>query len=213
MDWSKLLKRARTLTDALMVTHLARELVFQAGAFAPGLHILAKGIVVRGGYVAGRPQPVALARSGDIIGIEAWLSDDIPCYRGFARALTNVEALFVPSEPWKEAMAEPRFLGLALAQVAEQVLAEETLLQHRGQPESALAWLIWRWGELEDGWHHLPTSSSFIATLLGFSRNTVREALAHLSELGIVEFDNGEIRGDGEGLHALLEGELTASPR
>jgi CRP-like cAMP-binding protein len=210
-----LIAEVAALPGTLIVTHRPGDLIFQDGAFAAGVYLVAEGLVAVGGSGPGAPRPVALAGRGDLLGLEAWRSEPSPRYQGFARALTPATLLFATADAWARAMDRPPFRELVLSALAELVLDRRTLALHRDHPELALAWTLVRWGERTDGEGQvrLSISAATLASILGVSRNALRQAVARLSDLAAAHQVNGHIVGDTRRLHELLAESLTASAR
>lgn len=216
LTWQRLQAEVASLPESLTVLHRAGDLVFQEGAFAPGVSLVTEGLVVLGGQTSGAPRPVALARPGDLLGLEAWGDDQPPRYRGFARALTDTMLLFAPTHAWTRALERPAFRSLVLATLADLVLSEQTLALRRDRPEHAVAWALLRWGlkdERDKDCLHLPVPPATLAQVLGLTRTTLRQAVAQLADLGIVEAVNGHLVGSAPRLREILGEPVTASAR
>ncbi|MBC7093685.1 Crp/Fnr family transcriptional regulator [Candidatus Bipolaricaulota bacterium] len=210
----RLLAELQALPGTLEVHYGAGELIFQEGAFAAGVYVVAEGLVIRGGYVLGTSQPVAVAGPGDLLGVETWRLDIPPRYWGFARALTAAILRFAPAGVWKEALEQERFRDLVLSILAESVLDWHTLALYREHAERVLAWFLLRWGQDDGDQVRLPVSTTLLASLLGLSRHTVRQALTQLAGMGAVGQADGEIVGNRDRLRAVLgEAALIGSPR
>ncbi len=210
-----LISEVANLPGTLVVTHQPGDLIFQDGAFAAGVYLVAEGLVAVGGYAPGVSRAVALAGPGDLVGLEAWRSATPPRYQGFARALIAATLLFATADAWARALDRPPFRELVLSALAELVLDRWTLALHRDQPERALAWTLVRWGERTDGEGRvrLAIPAATLASILGVSRNALRQAVNRLAELDAARSVNGHLVGDLRRLHELLEESLTASAR
>ncbi|MFH1609471.1 MAG: Crp/Fnr family transcriptional regulator [Candidatus Bipolaricaulota bacterium] len=210
----RLLAELQALPGTLEVHYGAGELIFQEGAFAAGVYVVAEGLVIRGGHVLGTSQSVAVAGPGDLLGVEAWRLDIPPRYWGFARALTAAILPFAPAGVWKEALEQERFREMVLSSLAERVLDWYTLALYREHPERVLAWFLLRWGQNDGDKVRLPLFTAILSSLLGLSRHTLRQALNRLSALRAVEQADGEIVGDRDRLRGVLgEAALIGSPR
>jgi CRP-like cAMP-binding protein len=210
-----LIAEVAALPGTLVVPHHPGDLIFQDGAFAAGVYLVAEGLVTVGGYAPGTPRPVALAGRGDLLGLEAWRSEPAPRYQGFARALTAATLLFATADAWSRALDRPPFRELVLSALVELVLDRRPLALYRDRPELALAWTLIRWGEKTDGEGQVRLSipAATLASILGVSRNAVRQAVARLSDLDAAQQVNGHIVGAIRRLHGLLEESATASAR
>ncbi|MFO8034902.1 MAG: Crp/Fnr family transcriptional regulator [Candidatus Bipolaricaulota bacterium] len=214
MDGHKqtLVQEVKAMTDALSVGYHPGELIYQAGAFAAGIHLVESGLVMLGVYSSGEARPVGLSAPGDLLGVEAWRSNGTPQHSGFARALTKAEVLFAPTESWSEALADESLRSLVLSQLAEAVLDWQSMALRRNEPEYTLAWVLLRWGVEQDGMRALPVSLTLLADLLAISRHTMRQVVSQLEERQVVVAQPGAIVGDPSRLLEFLERELTASP-
>lgn len=203
------------LPGTLLVPHRAGDLIFQDGAFAAGIYLVSKGLVMVGGYVPDEPRAVAVAGRGDLLGLEAWRSMIPPRYEGFARALTETELLFATADAWSRALDRPPFRELVLATLADLILDQRTLALHRSRPERALAWALVRWGEAVagQGLVRFEIPAAILASVLGVSRSTLRQAVRWLADQGVAQQENGHIVGHLARLQDLLEETLTASLR
>lgn len=212
--WQRLQAEVASLPESLTVVHRAGDLVFQEGAFAPGVSLVTEGLVVLGGQTFGAPRPVALARPGDLLGLEAWGEDQPPRYRGFARALTDTTLLFAPTHAWTRALDRPGFRSLVLAALADLILAEQALALHRDRPDHAVAWALLRWGLPEEKDRlHLPVPAATLSQVLGLTRTALRQAVAQLAELGAAEAVDGHLVGHTPRLKEILGEPVTASAR
>ncbi|GAB4306879.1 MAG: hypothetical protein Kow0097_06680 [Candidatus Bipolaricaulota bacterium] len=211
----RLVEEVKGLPGTLVVTHRPGDLIFQDGAFASGVYLVAEGLVLVGGYAPRASRAVALAGPGDLVGLEAWRSAPLPRYSGFARALTPTTLLFATTDAWARALDRPPFRELVLSALARLVLDRWTLALHRDQPERALAWMLVRWGERADGGGEvrLAVPAATLTSILGVSRNALRQAVTRLGELDAARSVNGHLVGDLRRLHDLLEESLTASAR
>jgi len=208
---ARLLESVERIPGALSISYNAGELLFQVGAFAAGVYVVERGVVMQGLYRQGKPVPTSLYAPGDAVGIESWLDEPAPRYRGFARALTAVRVQFVSTQDWAQALASPEFRGLLLDYLARAWLNREVLHSLVSEPERALAWLLWRWGEPVSGRLVLPANTSLIAHLIGCSRNAAGKALEILVQEGAVEIANGSLVGFPQALRPYFEGALITS--
>lgn len=208
---ARLLESVRRIPGALSIGYNAGELLFQVGAFAAGVYVVEKGIVIQGLYQHGKPVPTSLCAPGDVVGFESWLAESTPRYRGFARALTAVRVQFVSTQDWAQALASPKFRSLLLDYLAKAWLNREVLHSLVNEPEKALAWLLWCWGEPKSGRLVLPANTSLIAHLIGCSRNAVGKALEILAQKGTVEIADGSLVGSPQALWLLFEWAPTTS--
>ena len=214
MPQDGVLEAVKRIPGALEIRYDAGELLFQAGAFAAGVYVVEDGLVVRGFYREGNATPAFLAAPGDLVGVEAWMAEPAPRYRGFARALTPTRVWFVSFQDWAEALACFEFQKLLLDRLARALLNREVLRSLVGEPERALAWLLWHWGEPKSGRLRLPANASLLASLIGCSRNAVGRALEILLQEGAVELESGWVVSFPEALRAYFSEEaVTASLR
>lgn len=211
-DKARLLEHVRAMPDALAVRYHPGELIYQARAFAAGVHLVETGLIMLGVYSQGESRPIGLCSAGDLLGVEAWHGNGTPQHRGFARALTEAEVLFAPTGSWNEALADDNLRSIVLSQLAQAVLDWQTMALRHNEPEHALAWVLLRWGIEQEGTHLLPVSLTLLADLLAVSRHTVRQALNQLEQREIAELQDGAVVGDTSRLKAFLEQELIASP-
>ncbi|HEU68200.1 MAG TPA: hypothetical protein ENN53_03150, partial [Candidatus Acetothermia bacterium] len=143
--------------------------------------------------------------------METWRSEAAPRYQGFARALTAATLLFATADAWARALDRPPFRDLVLSALADLVLDRRTLALHRAGPERALAWTLVRWGERTDGKEQVQLASpaATLASILGVSRNALRQAVSRLVELDAAQLVNRRLLGNLRRLHEVLEGDLT----
>ncbi len=209
----ELLHKLRAMPDALSVHYHPGELIYQAGAFAAGIHLVENGLVMLGTYSGGEARPVGLSAPGDLLGVEAWRSNGTPQHSGFARALTEAQVLFSPTESLNASLADEELRSLVLSQLAEAVLDWQSMASRRTEPENTLAWFLLRWGMEQGGRHYLPLSLTVLAELLSVSRHTVRQVLNQLEAQGILEVQDGALIGDPATIHEFVQQQvLTASP-
>lgn len=206
-----LLEAVKGIPGALEIGYGAGELLFQAGAFAAGVYVVEAGLVVRGFYHEGNATPAFLAAPGDLVGVEAWMAEPAPRYRGFARALTPTRVWFVSFQDWAEALACSEFQKLLLDQLARAFLNREVLHSLVGEPERALAWLLWRWGEPKSDRLRLPANTSLLSSLIGCSRSAVGKALGILLREGVVEIKSGWLLGTREALKTYFSEEAATA--
>jgi len=204
-----LLGAVKRIPGTLEIGYNAGELLFQVGAFAAGVYVVEDGVVMQGFYREGNPNLAFLAVPGDLVGVEAWLDEPTPRYQGFARALTPTRVWFVSSQDWAEALACFEFQKLFLDYLAKAFLNRAVLHSLVGEPERALAWLLWCWGEPKSGRPRLPANTSLLASLIGCSRNAVGKALEILLQEGAVELESGWLVGFPEALRTYFFEEAT----
>ncbi|MGC9530262.1 MAG: Crp/Fnr family transcriptional regulator [Candidatus Bipolaricaulaceae bacterium] len=210
----RLLEAVERCPETLATSYDAGELIYQQGAFAAGVYVVAAGAVVCSRRASGEVQPLSLAGCGDLVGLEAWHPGGLPRYRGSARAVAPTRTLFMTTEQWEEAMDEPPFRKCVLVYLADWLEAErEARLWLRDAPKG-IAWLLLRCGIRRDGGLWLPCSTGLLADLLGVSRTTVRKAVDAMVEQDLVETEDGGLRGAEEPLRDFLYPRvLIGSPR
>lgn len=202
---TKLLESVKGIPGTLSISYNAGELLFQVGAFAAGIYVVEQGIVVQGIYHQGEPVPTSLRAPGDVVGVESWLAESPPRYRGFARALTAVRVRFVSTQDWVQALTSPQFRERLFDYLAKAWLNREVLHSLAGEPERALVWLLWCWGESKSDQLVLPANTSLIAHLIGCSRNAVGKALQILVREGTLEITNGLLVSSVPALRRFFE--------
>lgn len=216
-DWKekrRLIVAVQSLPGVLTIDYGPGELLFQEGAFAAGVSLVAQGLVICGRYILGESVPTSLAGPGDLLGVEAWLPRGPARYCGYARANSAVRTLFLNTEGWRAGFEQPELRELVLGALATAALDNEMIRGLRGRPDKALAWLLWRWGEPTAGGLRLPAATALLASLIGESKNAIRKALWTLSQEGLVNLEGGSVWAHPEALHTYLFGaSLTGSPR
>lgn len=172
---------AYRVPGVLPVSYATRELIFPAGGFASGVHLVTRGLV--GLYAPSAKEKVAfhVLRSGDLLGLEAWLFPERPQYLATARALTDVDLLFFPPPVWTKVLEDPEFQRLLFAAIAQTWKGMVTKSIYQLEAKSAVAWAFQHWGEPTPQGLRLPLSLGLLAQVLNLSRTTVKLALQRLN--------------------------------
>lgn len=172
--------RAQNLPGVLSVKYQAGELVFPEGGFAAGVYLVAQGLV--GLFRTRGYQNVCLFVAGpeDLFGLEAWLNQGRPQYRAAARALTDVNLLFLPLPVWEKAVEDEEFRKLVFSHLAQMWLDALERGAHKADAQAAILWAFQRWGQEIPEEVQLPLNTSVLAVALGLSRTAVKQAVARL---------------------------------
>ena len=185
------------------------EVIFRDGDAAPGLFVVAKGLVrVYKLAPSGKEHVLHLAGPGMTFAEVAVLGD-FPC-PAFAEALEESACILLPAEPFMRALREDHRLSLQiLSSMALWVKSLVSLLEGivlRDAAGRVAGYLLH--AHMEQGASvSLPSLKKYIASHLNLTSETLSRTLRQLREERLIrEDENGLVILDAAGLKGIAEG-------
>jgi CRP-like cAMP-binding protein len=201
-DPLKILELAKDWPGVLLVSYGSGELIFPEGGFAIGVYLVERGLVGLFPSATSQKPGLYLARPGEFLGLEAWLSAERPRYQAAARALTKTQLLFFPPAVWEKALEDKEFRKLVFASLGDMWRRFLTEKFSKADTQNAVLWAFQEFGEETSQGFSLPLSPGLLAQALGISRTKLKQALA---SLGVAQ--------DGDFLVLPKKPALTGSPQ
>ena len=209
----------------LPVRYEKGDLIFQEGEFASGIYIICQGMVRVGKYYQGKRLTLKLLKAGELLGMEALVSERPVIRPNYAQAVEPTEVAFLEKKAFLEFCQEHPAI---ISSLCRKALEEITILQRKlvqsvlAPADERVAAILLELGEIcgEETGSGLFIGSCFsrteLAEFVGVSPETLIRGLSRLKDEGLIELhDKGIIIRDRarlERLKGARSKSLSASP-
>lgn len=172
------------------------DLIFQEREFASGIHIICSGMVQVGRRYRGKRLILGLRKAGDMLGIEALVSERTTVYLCYAKAIEDTEVAFLERKTFLSfCLGRPAIASGLFRKALEEVDALQRKVIEFGlaSVDERLAGILLELGEnfgveTEAGiFISARLKRTELAELVGVSQETLSRSLSRLKKRGLIE--------------------------
>ena len=205
----------------LPVQYEKGDLIFQEGEFASGIYIICQGMVRVGKYYRGKRLTLELLRAGELLGLEALVSEGPTTRPGYAQAVEPTKVAFLEKGAFLEfCRKHPQVMGKLLETALEKVISlQRKLVQSAlASADERIAGILLELAQscgrkMRDGGVAIEVhfGRAELAELAGVSLETLIRGLSRLKQEGLIELQNhkGITIRDPTGLEEIAIGHRT----